>query len=41
MIKGVKKSETSFATINFNSYEDMVVYETEFTKAVEKLQSNK
>ena len=38
MIKTGAKLETSFALINFNSYEDMVTYETEFTKAIEKLQ---
>jgi len=38
MIKTGTKLETSFALINFNSYEDMVAYETEFTKAIEKLQ---
>jgi predicted lipoprotein len=40
MIKGAKL-ETSFATINFNSYEDMVAYEKEFAKAIEKLQNTK
>lgn len=39
MMKSGAKNELSYATINFNSFEDMKVYEEEFEKATKKLQN--
>ena len=39
MMKTGSKSELSYATINFNSFEDMKTYEEEFEKAIKKLQN--
>jgi hypothetical protein len=38
-MKAGAKTELSYATINFNSFEDMKNYEEEFDKAIKKLQN--
>jgi len=41
MAKTISKLEIHFVTINFNSFEDMTSFETEFDKAIKKLQESK